>query len=251
MYQKLCESLPDGHNGKLPYLRILLLHYHISNADGHGVYENYYNTLKLAFKSTSTWLHNQNGRRIYTAKELIIINYCRLYLNITTVSELFDAEGTKMLPDLECQREPWFNPDTYVTLQNRTSGYQIRTKWQKLCRQWATADGQLAASIELGRWTVKGHQLRRRRQTYVDFNTPDKLYHWRQGQYWEYHRDPMMRDHYVPVASSFWIPNQACKPITVQEYPGGVIFSKAKHANLSLSCCGQPQSYPSTIMLIP
>ena len=62
----------------------------------------------------------------FSDQDLAIINYCRLYLHVTTVSELFDAEGQNIIQDLfECRREPWFNPDTHVTLQNRPSSYQI------------------------------------------------------------------------------------------------------------------------------
>jgi hypothetical protein len=43
--------------------------------------------------------------------DLRIINYCRLYLHVTTVSELLDAEGFRVLPSMmKCQRPPWFDP---------------------------------------------------------------------------------------------------------------------------------------------
>lgn len=43
-----------------------------------------------------------------------IVNYCRLYLHVTTVSELFNAAGTHILPAmLQCRRSPWFDPATY------------------------------------------------------------------------------------------------------------------------------------------
>lgn len=49
---------------------------------------------------------------LFNHKELAILNYCRLYLHVTTVSELFDASGSHIIPDLfYCRREPWFNPD--------------------------------------------------------------------------------------------------------------------------------------------
>ena len=40
-------------------------------------------------------------------KALRIINYCRLYLHITTVSEMFDASGVELLPHVKnCERPP-------------------------------------------------------------------------------------------------------------------------------------------------
>jgi len=63
---------------------------------------------------------------------LKILNYCRLHLHVTTVSELFDADGLYVLPHIyQCSREPWFNPSQYITLQRRPSEHQIRHKWQR------------------------------------------------------------------------------------------------------------------------
>ena len=59
--------------------------------------------------------------------EVKIINYCRLYLNVTTVSELFDATGKTIIPDmLACIRSQWFDPSKITTIQHRPSTYQIR-----------------------------------------------------------------------------------------------------------------------------
>ena len=45
--------------------------------------------------------------KLFNDKELKIINYCRQYLHVTTVSELFNAEGTKILPHIfQCCRPP-------------------------------------------------------------------------------------------------------------------------------------------------
>jgi hypothetical protein len=125
--------------------------------------------------------------KLFTDKELAIINYCRLYLHVTTVSELFDASGQQMIPHLfQCTQEPWFNPDTYITLQKRPTQYHIRTSWQKLCRQWATSTGHIAALMDLGRWITHGTDLRHWRQTYVNPLNMQRIYHWRDDRYWEY-----------------------------------------------------------------
>lgn len=61
---------------------------------------------------------------LFTTKELIIINYCRIYLHVTTVSELFEPDGRTIISDLfNCRREPWFNSEAYLTLQTRSSAY--------------------------------------------------------------------------------------------------------------------------------
>jgi hypothetical protein len=61
----------------------------------------------------------QSGR--FDEEALRIINYCRLYLHATTVSELFNTDGTSMLPDMfACRRAPWMDPTTIVTLSKRS-----------------------------------------------------------------------------------------------------------------------------------
>jgi hypothetical protein len=104
---------------------------------------------------------------LFDDEQIKIANYHRLYLNVTSVSELFDASGTHMLPHMfECIRPPWFNPSTVITLQRRPSGFQRRTVWKRLCREWCTHDLTIAASLTLGPRTVPGNVLRLRRETY-------------------------------------------------------------------------------------
>ena len=94
-------------------------------------------------------------------KDLHILNNCRLYLHLATISEMFDATGKQLMPHIwKCVREPWFAPTTYIVLQQRPSEYQIRTKWQKFCRHISKLNGEIAESISLGKWIVPGHKLR-------------------------------------------------------------------------------------------
>jgi hypothetical protein len=177
---------------------------------------------------------------LFTSEDLTVINYCRLFLHVTTVSELFDADGITIIPEIfECRREPWFNPDTVVTLQVRPSAYQVRMKWQKLCRQWTTSSGQIAASMKLGKWTVSGHQLRRRRQTYLDLTQPNRLFHWRQGTYWEYRQVNENSQYYCPVATSCWQPNTECTPVTIHVSHANHVFIAGKYSRIS-QCNPQP-----------
>jgi hypothetical protein len=49
--------------------------------------------------------------KVFNNKEIRIINYCRLYLHVTTVSEMFDPDGIALLPHMRrCERPPWFDP---------------------------------------------------------------------------------------------------------------------------------------------
>ena len=90
-------------------------------------------------------------------------------------------------------------------------------KWQKLCRQWSDASGNIAASLHLGTWSSSGQLLRRRRQTYFSTQSPKRLYHFRHGCYWEFTRDGTAAHHYRPLHPTTWEPTSSCVPITVIE----------------------------------
>lgn len=56
---------------------------------------------------------------LFNSKAIPILNYCRLYLHVTTILELFDADGYQKLPKMfQCVRPPWFNPKTYTMIQH-------------------------------------------------------------------------------------------------------------------------------------
>jgi hypothetical protein len=66
---------------------------------------------------------------LFDEEALRLINYCRLYLHVTTVSELFNADGTSsILPDmLSCRRAPWMDPTTVITLQKKQAIIKFNT----------------------------------------------------------------------------------------------------------------------------
>ena len=119
-------------------------------------------------------VHNHPG---LPSKSIRIINYCRLYLHITTLSEMFDATGTSLLPHiLRCERPAWFDPTINVTIQKRPSDFQIRTRWQPFCLELSHQHTQ-------GPWILP---LRLRRETYCQCfpNNVSQFYHWYAGAYW-------------------------------------------------------------------
>lgn len=162
---------------------------------------------------------------LFTLEDIKILNYCRLYLHITTLSELLEADGRIInFHIFHCHREPWFDQSTYVTLQRRPSEYHLRTKWQKLCRQFVTSEGRLAPLFRLGLWTKSGEKLRRRRETYIDNRTTSRtVFHWRRACYWEYQPSHTHQQHYVPLRPTTWVPTFPCTPIRVQTHSSGLI----------------------------
>ena len=113
----------------------------------------------------------------FTDKDLRIINYCRFYLRLTTISEMFDADGHSIMDHIrKCHRAPWFDPSTNVTIQRRPSNHQIRTRWRALCEVAATFPPQ-------GSWILP---LRLRREMYCFAGIDTALIrHWYAGSYWE------------------------------------------------------------------
>ena len=115
----------------------------------------------------------------FSETEIRIINYCRLYLHLTTVSEMFDANRNTLMEHIvKCHRAPWFDPTLNVAIQRRPSDYQIRTKWQR-----RVCNLVKASSPPTGQWILP---LRLRRETYsIPGDGTSRLYHWYAGSYWE------------------------------------------------------------------
>jgi hypothetical protein len=79
--------------------------------------------------------------KAFPEDDIKIINYCRQHLHVTTISDLLDASGKKLLPHIiQCRRPPWNDPEQYIILQHRPSLYQIRHKWRKFLREISNND---------------------------------------------------------------------------------------------------------------
>ena len=114
-----------------------------------------------------------------TTHAIRVINYCRLYLHVTTVSEILTADGTHILPlMLQCHRPPWFDPTMNMIIQKRPSEYQIRTKWRPFCQYI------LHQRLFPGPW-LGTNPLRLRRESYATNGTQCNIYSWYQGCYWQ------------------------------------------------------------------
>jgi hypothetical protein len=93
----------------------------------------------------STYLNN------ITKRERIYIHRCRIYLQVTTMSDITTADGTQI-------HNAWKNPDTqkpsWSTLkwpkQNKPN-QTAWTAWEKFLRSFETTQGKL--SKPLGKWT--------------------------------------------------------------------------------------------------
>ena len=157
--------------------------------------------------------------RLFSRREMHTINYCRLYVHATTISELFNASGTEILTDMfYCRRPTWFDTRVYITLQRRPSSYQIKYCWQRLLRQLCTATGSIAESDNLGHFIIPGQGLRLRRQTYMDTRTTSTVYHWHETQYWKY-KSTTVPGTYTAQCPVRWDDMEYIYPIDVTAQP--------------------------------
>lgn len=154
----------------------------------------------------------------FNDKELGIINFCRLYLHVTTTSELYDAAGTKIMPNMyECQRPTWFDPLVVTAIQRQPSHYQRQKTWKKFLSMLPTP--------RFSRW-ILGSKLRLRRETYYQPDDNDgKIYHWYMGTYWIC--DPPIIERgtqYIIRESSNWIPTDSSIPIATTARAGRSLY---------------------------
>ena len=153
----------------------------------------------------------------FKLEDIPIINYCRLFLHITTIADVFDASGQKILPHVfNCTRPPWFDTTPYITIQRRPSDYQIRTKWQRLCREWSTTNGTIAESLRLGKWKPNCIHNHPRRESYL---SEDRIYHWIESGYWVLKHAPQSPHHYSADRPIDWTPDKSSIPLDIQRIP--------------------------------
>lgn len=149
---------------------------------------------------------------LFSSQELKKINYCRLYLHVATISELFNASGTSLLPHMRaCNRPPWFDPQLITVLQRRPSHYQCRTRWSKFCDYL-----EKEYTHTLGGWKPF-HGARPRRETYFCHYTSNPvLYHWYQGAYWSCVVSSETHGSYEMIESTPWKPHLRSVPVDIK-----------------------------------
>jgi hypothetical protein len=178
--------------------------------------------------------------KLYTDQDMSILNYCRLYLHVTTISELRNAAGTTLLPHvLTCHRPPWFDPDTITVIQRRPSDYQVRNKWRRFCVT-------LCSIPTLGPWKRRKHRsLRLRRETYSLPGPQSTInYHWFQGAYWECSLSEATTGQFVLTNPTLWTPDSEAHPIDCRARIRRTVY-------LELTPEGYAAPQPPGIMVTP
>jgi hypothetical protein len=96
----------------------------------------------------------------FTSKEARIINYCRLFLDVITLSDITNATGDALIPGIEWgELDNTCSVSTNHTTRQPAPAVFFWTYWQRLLRVVANSDGKLFG--KLGNWQQPGGQLRR------------------------------------------------------------------------------------------
>eukprot|EP00980_Cylindrotheca_fusiformis_P020498 scaffold7555_cov72-Cylindrotheca_fusiformis.AAC.3 len=106
----------------------------------------------------------------FKSKDLKRINYCRLYLQVITMSDIVLPQrlGTTIDPTFITGISHHSSPTSAYCHTNQAKPSQSSwTIWYRLCEY---VEEQLTLR-PLGRWTVPGNALRRNWQSYYDFST--------------------------------------------------------------------------------
>jgi hypothetical protein len=147
----------------------------------------------------------QRSKR-YSESALRLLNYCQLYLHVTTMSELLNSTGTKLLHHMKkCQRPPWFNPAIITVLQPRPTSRLRLKQWELFCKHLATLPAP-------GPW-LQHRQLRLHRETYMTVAAPLQIYHWHLGCYWECILSDATRSQFALSQPTEWTPDKHAYPI--------------------------------------
>jgi hypothetical protein len=156
-----------------------------------------------------------NSKR-YDNKQIRILNCCRIFLHITTISELTDASGKMIQPHMFlCQRPKWFNHNQYMPIQPRPSHHQIRTLWKPMCK--LILQDITNEQINLKNWTGIDTSKRPFRPSYSEtIGDIQNHYHWIQDAFW------ILKPYVENSQTSFladkateWTPTDISLPITI------------------------------------
>jgi hypothetical protein len=148
----------------------------------------------------------------FTPEEERIINYCRLFLDVITLSDITNAVGDKLIQGIE-----WGELDNACSVTHNHTTHQpapavfFWTYWQRLLRVVANSEGKLFG--KLGNWQQPGGHLGRRWNSYFDYRYKF-LYRYENDRYLQYE---LFDTRFINGCVSPWTPNNYCVPVTAQE----------------------------------
>jgi hypothetical protein len=178
LFDDVTTPVDYTHARWLPSLRAFL-----STIDGHFELDETY--IPPPQPELDTYLMDLVTRSdAFTPEEARIINYCRQYLGVVTLTDITNAIGDQLIPGIE-----WGELETCCSTTTDHTNHQpahvvfFWAYWQRLLQVVTNSDGQLFGN--LGTWLNPGGQLRRQWNSYVDYRYKF-LYRYVNGEYYQY-----------------------------------------------------------------
>jgi hypothetical protein len=148
----------------------------------------------------------------FTPDEARIINYCRQYLDVVTLSDITNATGDQLIPGMEwSELDECCSSTTDHTTHQPAPAVFFWTYWQQLLRVVANSDGHLFG--HLGTWLHPGGELRRQWNSYFDYRYKF-LYRYVNKQLYQYE---LFDTRFITGYPTPWKPNDFCVPVTIHE----------------------------------
>ncbi len=170
----------------------------------------------------------------FNAKQLEMVNNCRLYLQVVTAADIVLPNGTDID---EWMRQGTLHPDSsstrYVKIEQARPNQKAWMQWKVLC-----------ASIKqefylkpLGQWLLPASKLRRHWPAYYDLKRKWLYVHSSDG-YMQYAVN-QNRDFDHGLLCPEWGPNDHSVPVQAEASRGGVYFVDFENVS-TISACNSP-----------
>jgi ribonuclease HI len=109
----------------------------------------------------------------YKPHQIRKINYCRLYMNVTTLSEITNAKGDMIDPAMiEGKRENTISQEKWRRIHQQKPDAASWNLWKRMCKDISTRiNNKWYLNRRLGRWLVPHEEMRRQWRFWYDIDS--------------------------------------------------------------------------------
>jgi ribonuclease HI len=147
----------------------------------------------------------------FAASEMRALNYCRLYLDVTTVADITTEPGTNIIDDLEWGEAVFPHRNRHHRAHQTKPALFFWTYWQKFLRLISDRRGRLHTPLE--KWLAPGSDLRREWTAYYD-SKYHKIFRRNHDDYYQY---DVFDTRCINGAKTIWEPSNSSVPIRLLE----------------------------------
>ena len=160
----------------------------------------------------------QSGK--FSPDEIRRINYCRLFLQAYTLSDITTAQGTRIDPGaINGNLQEMSSRSKLLPVHQEKPNEASWKLWRECLKIWAV---QSTLLVPLGNWKHTAPLLRRKWKSYYDPNTKSLFQHHQHDQFHQYtHKREQFYHHAFAITSpvlSHWI------PVTTTNFTTSTIF---------------------------